>query len=139
MSPVGDAVEIRKNYHFTSPQQREKLWGIFLATKDVKALGLFMHAFQDSFSHADYGPRFGHAKDGHEPDWTFMDPEKAVAMGMASFDRLVAAGKTFEENGKPVSRAVVEKIIRNHIAEELRKHKIEKMWERINSEKPLSP
>jgi hypothetical protein len=52
------------------------------------ALGQFLHAQQDSYSHAGYGPTVGHAAAGHGPDKTYNDPAKAMKMAVDTYSRL---------------------------------------------------
>jgi RHS repeat-associated protein len=83
----------RRNHHFTSQSRRGELWASFESSKSPEALGVFLHAQQDSFSHAGYGTDIGHLLDGHAPDRTFNDPEKADQMAATTYVKLVAAAE----------------------------------------------
>jgi hypothetical protein len=93
MSPFGNAVTIRRNFHFTNPQRRSDLYMRFERSGDLADLGVFLHAFQDSFSHDGYGARFGHAIRlmPHGPDKTYNDVNKADRMARETYDVLVRA------------------------------------------------
>jgi RHS repeat-associated protein len=111
MSPIGEAVSIRQNFHFTSPERRQELYGRFESTGSPEHLGVFFHAQQDSYSHAGYGPRFGHLKDGHSPDKTYTDPAKADRMAANTFGILKQSASRIEGGGgyRPLSEKTVAK------------------------------
>ncbi len=50
----------RADFHFASESRRDQLWMSFESNLTPQALGVFLHAEQDSFSHAGYGPKAGH-------------------------------------------------------------------------------
>jgi hypothetical protein len=81
--------QARANYHFTTAQRRSDLWSIAATSGSLEALGTYFHAEQDSFSHADYGPTYGHLFAGHGPDKTYNDPEKADTMANDTYNRLI--------------------------------------------------
>ncbi len=64
-------------------QLREGWW-----TGDLMLFGAGMHVFQDSYSHAGYGPRLGHAGDGNDPDRPFLNVPKAFRMAWATYEHL---------------------------------------------------
>ncbi|MGH9968945.1 MAG: RHS repeat-associated core domain-containing protein [Pyrinomonadaceae bacterium] len=107
MSPYS-SIEARRNYHFTSEGQRQNLWnnfaesaaGVSSETTTLGSLGVFMHAQQDSYSHAGYGPVLGHALAGHAPDKTYNNPGKADTMALDSFNRLTTAATVLYNNKK---------------------------------------
>jgi RHS repeat-associated protein len=82
------STEVRAAYHFTTPERRAQMWGAFEKTGSLTALGQFFHAQQDSYSHAGYGPKVGHAAAGHKPDKTYNDPAKALRMAFDTYSRL---------------------------------------------------
>jgi hypothetical protein len=103
MRPWGDAVEIRRNFHFTDQARRDTLWQDFQRSGNLNDLGVFLHAQQDSFSHEGYGPRWGHAgaaDGGHAPDRTFNDIPRADRMAEDSFNRLVQARNFLAGQGR---------------------------------------
>ena len=83
------SVGARINFHFTTEARRAEMWGAFEASGEPKALGQFLHAEQDSYSHAGFGPRAGHASAGHAPDKTYNDPAKAYRMAQSTYRSLV--------------------------------------------------
>jgi RHS repeat-associated protein len=85
------SVKARGDFHFTSQERRDQLWGAFESSGSTGDLGAFLHAQQDSYSHEGYGPRIGHALAGHAPDKTYNDPAKANNMAKDTFGRLTAA------------------------------------------------
>lgn len=84
-SPVGEPARIRAAFHFTSEERRSELYGRFESSGSPEHLGIFLHAQQDSYSHAGYGPRAGHIIDWEEPDKTYNDPDKADRMAANTF------------------------------------------------------
>jgi RHS repeat-associated protein len=88
MTPWGKDVETRELYHFTTEERRGEMWQAFEQSGSHERLGEFFHAQQDSFSHAGYGARFGHLSDGHAPDKTYTDPDKADRMAGDTYSRM---------------------------------------------------
>ncbi|HUP62631.1 MAG TPA: RHS repeat-associated core domain-containing protein, partial [Thermoanaerobaculia bacterium] len=82
------STEVRAAYHFTTDERRGQMWSTFEKAGSLTALGQFFHAQQDSFSHAGYGAKVGHAAAGHEPDKTYNDPAKAMRMAFDTYSRL---------------------------------------------------
>jgi RHS repeat-associated protein len=113
-----------QQYHFTTIGRRDQMWLDFVniatarAAEDaLDALGVFLHTQQDSFSHAGFGPTFGHVPKGiadaalqamsddasplvgdpripealHAVDKTYMRPQIADQMARNTFSYLVAA------------------------------------------------
>jgi len=108
----GPGYRARRDFHFTTEKRRNELWHDFelrsfgsqpglgqfqSATRDQAfyALGTYLHAFQDSYSHAKFGPRIGHMLEGHGPDKTFKDALMANMMAKATYEALVKAMKAF--------------------------------------------
>jgi RHS repeat-associated protein len=89
--PWGKGMKRRELWHFTTQSRRNDLWDAFNFHGTLLDLGIFLHAQQDSFSHEGYGPRWGHAKDGHDPDLTFKRPGRANIMALDTFNRLKEA------------------------------------------------
>jgi RHS repeat-associated protein len=85
------SVRARRDFHFTSQERRDQLWGAFELSGSTRDLGAFLHAQEDSYSHAGYGPRIGHVLAGHAPDKTYNDPAKANNMAKDIFVRLTVA------------------------------------------------
>lgn len=56
----GAGVERRRLWHFTTPERRADLQRQYEASGELSDLGIFMHVWQDQYSHADMGPVFGH-------------------------------------------------------------------------------
>ena len=95
--PWGEAVERRTKYHFTTTERRDEMWALFGVDSSYDSLGQFMHAEQDSFSHAGYGPTRGQAdfaltlQNPHLPDITAVRPNVADAMARDSYVWLTRA------------------------------------------------
>jgi len=97
--------DARRDYHFTTRRRRAALWTQFVDSADRRDLngalgdlGTFLHAEQDSFSHEGYNPLFGHLFDGHAPDKTYNDWQKADRMAQDTFTRLLGAMESVELN-----------------------------------------
>jgi RHS repeat-associated protein len=101
-SPVGRAVQIRADFHFTSAERRQELWSNFTESRNAGDLGVFLHAQQDSYSHAGYGPRFGHLSAWTWPDHTYNDVNKANTMAFDTYNRLIAAREPLGQTGQVV-------------------------------------
>lgn len=58
-------------------------------------LGIFFHFFQDSYAHYDFAgnARRGHGSAGRSPDHTNVDPDKAMKMAKATWDKLNEFGR----------------------------------------------
>jgi hypothetical protein len=96
MSPFGKAVEVRADYHFTTPERRAEMLNDFKKSGTAADLGAYLHALQDSFSHAGFGPRFGHASQFKAPDKTYNDPKKANNMANATYDAIRNSGLAWQ-------------------------------------------
>ena len=79
----------RRDFHFTTENRRAEMWNDIAAEE---GLGVYLHAEQDSFSHAGFGPRFGHLSEGHAPDKTYNDALKADTMSLDTYKALREAG-----------------------------------------------
>jgi len=89
-------------WHFTSLSRREELFDRFETTGSPRELGIFLHAQQDSYSHAGFGPRTGHSLYGTSVDKTHNNPEKADRMANNTFSILVSAASRLM-GGNPFS------------------------------------
>jgi len=121
----------RVNYHFTTEKRRNELWGAIntdTASEDdlISAIGTYLHAQQDSFSHEGFIPILGQwpggldnfniltsnagsmYQEGAKYDQTTFDPEKAVRMARDTLGKLIqirnqlAAKSRFGPYRKPV-------------------------------------
>lgn len=101
--PYGRAVEVRAAYHFTTAERRDEMYQNFTASGDASAMGMYLHAFQDSFSHEGYGPRFGHISDWQAPDKTYNDVAKADRMAKATYNTILNSQKSFRVGGQIVT------------------------------------
>lgn len=102
-------VEARRKYHFTTEQRRQDMLSDFVDSaveryspieNGLDRLGVYLHAEQDSYSHAGYGPVLGHAIDGHGPDKTYCAPGKADNMARDTYNRLTGAATVLYNNQK---------------------------------------
>jgi len=87
----------RSDYHFVNKARLDQLRSDALKCtsrpinpREVKQIGLFLHAQEDVYSHKPYGPRLGHALAGHTPDKPWNNPAGFVAMVKAKFKELEA-------------------------------------------------
>jgi RHS repeat-associated protein len=110
----------RRDYHFTSPERRDQLWETYYNNVAFgnnagaySALGTFLHAEQDSYSHEGFGWFWGQAPSGNrrgflvtswnvfweevrKVDKTNFDPGKAERMAADTFSRLLRARNMME-------------------------------------------
>jgi len=107
-------VRARRDYHFTIGDQRDRLWGDFEhyvrngSNGDAySALGTYLHAYQDSYSHEGFNPVTGQVASGfrqglltswnvfwsevRKVDKTSFDLEKAERMAEGTFRTLFLA------------------------------------------------
>jgi hypothetical protein len=129
VGPLGTNYSNRECCHFTTPEQREKLWNDFESNASYYGnwqkteldphpeegmmiswyLPLYEHALQDSFSHDKYGPILGQAVDVRDPtaaDKTYNNPAKADRMALATFNSLVGARNTMGRNDGSMARPI---------------------------------
>ena len=97
-------IERRKKWHFTTPERRKELWDQFNTTGLTDDLGIYLHALQDSYSHAGYGPVFGQTWNLHPTTWeytddTFRDVAKADTMAEDTYNHLDSAAEIMESKG----------------------------------------
>ena len=98
-----------KNWHFVTPERLNELNNAWRSSGSLKDLGMYMHTFQDSFSHKGLGPKFGQVgtrldvkgnvqrdsvsqEEWHQVDDPSKRPELAFDMAKQSYDILVEAG-----------------------------------------------
>jgi hypothetical protein len=86
-----------KNYHFISREEATTRVMNAIASYALAALGTALHSYQDTYSHAGYIDN--HAKDGHNPDKTYLDPGKALTMAKGTFILLRKANAFFNGIG----------------------------------------
>jgi hypothetical protein len=70
----------RAAYHFVSISRLMDLEEAARTSCDLRQMGQFLHALEDSYSHKDYEPVLGHAASGHAPDKAYKNPERALVM-----------------------------------------------------------
>ena len=104
----GNNYQRLKDWHFVTPERLSQLNNVWRSSGSLKDLGMYMHTFQDSFSHKGLGPKLGqigtrvdengevqrdsrHKKDWHQVDDPSKRPELAVDMAKQSYDTLVEA------------------------------------------------
>jgi RHS repeat-associated protein len=98
-SPYRDA-RTRAMYHFTDPTRRDFMYDEFAGTGSPENLGVYLHAEQDSFSHAGFGPNLGQGWPpwtGTGPDKTYNDPAKADTMARDTFNLLVSSASRIDK------------------------------------------
>jgi RHS repeat-associated protein len=81
--------EARRDYHFVTPERLNQMLQAAYTTGDLSLLGQFLHAFQDTYSHAGYGPTIGHLLAGTAPDKTYNDVEKANRMADGTYQHML--------------------------------------------------
>jgi RHS repeat-associated protein len=103
--------QMRADYHFTSEARRATMWTQFERDRSVTALGEYMHAFQDAYSHQGFGAKYGHASAGKAPDKTTTDAVKADRMAKATYERLVSARTSVSATTQPIPYNRLEKLV----------------------------
>jgi RHS repeat-associated protein len=103
--------QMRADYHFTSEARRAAMWAQFERDGSVTALGEYMHALQDAYSHQGFGAKYGHASAGKAPDWTTTDPAKADRMAKAAYGQLLSARSLLPAMAQPVPYDKLEKLV----------------------------
>jgi RHS repeat-associated protein len=103
--------EARRDYHFTTPERRAAMWAAFESSGTTADLGLYLHVEQDSFSHAGYGPRTGHAIALTGPDKTYNDSRRADRMASDTYDRLSAASDRLGASGSRLAWAKIDALV----------------------------
>ncbi len=85
----------RRQYHFTSAKQREKLWQEFLISRDLAQLSVYLHALQDSYYHKGFGWIWGHLLAGHKPDqsWRQANFAKNKEVAQQTYQKLCEAAR----------------------------------------------
>ena len=73
-------VEARRLWHFPTPERVRYLIDKAYGSCKYDDLGKALHALQDSFSHAGFGPVMGHLLYGEAPDIIQNDPGKTQRM-----------------------------------------------------------
>jgi RHS repeat-associated protein len=80
--------ESRETYHFPSSDQLNSLCEKASNSLENKDIGQYLHALQDSFSHAGFGATIGHIYFGELPDLTYLDVKRADTMAKQTFYKL---------------------------------------------------
>ena len=104
-------VAARANYHFTTEERRNQLYAAFQKSGSTSDLGTYLHAKQDSYSHAGYGPRIGHLYAGVRPDMTHLNVPKADRMARDTFDILTAAKGKLGEKGAGIDYSQISDLV----------------------------
>lgn len=81
--------EARRDYHFVTQERLNQMLQSAYTTGDLSLFGQFLHAFQDTYSHAGYGPTIGHLFAGTAPDKTYNDVEKANRMAEGTYRHML--------------------------------------------------
>jgi hypothetical protein len=94
----------RRQYHFTSAKQREKLWRQFEKSHDVAQLSMYLHALQDSYYHQGFWWVWGHLLKGHKPDqsWLAHNFAKNKEVAHLTYLKLLEASPLLQQHGAAV-------------------------------------
>ena len=109
--PVRSSVADRADWQFPDAARLAEVEGTFAGRQSDTDLGTNLHVYQDSFSHAGFGPRAGHAGSLAEPDNTSKHVETAMAMAKGTYERLVANGG---QTGKPIPWSAIEPYVKRY-------------------------
>ena len=86
--PIMCGVQAREDWHFTDSLRRSDLWQNATQSGNLTALGQFLHAQQDAYSHRGYEAQWGHARHGTAPDIACKRPELAIKMAQDTYTYL---------------------------------------------------
>lgn len=86
--PIMCGVQARQDWHFTDNLRRSDLWNNAVQSGNLTALGQFLHAQQDAYSHRGYDAEWGHARHGTAPDIACRRPELAIKMAQDTYTYL---------------------------------------------------
>ena len=94
----------RRQYHFTSAKQREKLWSQFETSPEIPKLSMYLHALQDSVYHQGFGWVLGHLLKGHKPDqsWLAHNFAKNKEVTRLTYLKLLEAAPLLQQRGAVV-------------------------------------
>jgi len=117
LSPLQDNM---RDYHFPSEKRVAELRATAFANPtDFEAGGNYFHALGDSFFHSagkgdrdwnnyyggEGGGFWGHFWEGHNPDFTFSDPEKALKAAKELYGEMCEYAKAYSKaTGKPLGK-----------------------------------
>ena len=89
----------RRQYHFTSSNQREKLWSQFEASHNISQLSMCLHSLQDSIYHQGFSWIWGHLFKGHQPDqsWLPQNFAKNREVLLQTYSNLLAAAPLLKQ------------------------------------------
>lgn len=158
----GASIEVRRKYHFRTSGDAVKAGSeeaaeiVDGAIKSARPrllnkvemwelnylMGIGLHAYQDSWSHAGFGPRIGHAVQGSKPDWPYTDPQKAMRMAKAVYEKLKAYREKHFPDHKQVKafneiNVILEKLLETEGTEEQRSANWRRRIERDFKQKVL--
>lgn len=110
------------SYHFVSPRRlldmrHQALTGSVLNDQSFRAIGEFLHAWEDSYSHQESPDRrdfqqqyhdkhpvtrqdIGHGRHKHRPDWTWDRSKLTLQMAEATYNQLVALCAPYRDQCK---------------------------------------
>jgi hypothetical protein len=101
----------RAIYHFALGRQRAQIWDRYLATGNFEDLGMYLHMYQDQFSHSQHDA-LSHLLAGAEPDITAVHGEEAFQTASDTYEILRAEA---EKLGLPPERIVPFEILEGAI------------------------
>lgn len=81
---TSEGYHAREDFHFTTQATRSAYQDAALSTGSISIFGVFLHAFQDAYSHSGSGPETGHIKRWHAPDKPAGDRQKFMRMAERS-------------------------------------------------------
>jgi hypothetical protein len=119
-SPFTSGTEGRAAFHFTTEARRADLLQTASSSGAAADIGAFLHALQDSFSHAGFTPEKGHWTTA--PDITRNNPGKALMAAQSTFNALVS----FRGGAAPVGFSDIKNFVHLYLiakeGSEIRKH-----------------
>jgi len=103
------SVKRRRLYHFPNADRMAELRraaercprGGRLSARDFKAVGWYLHAFEDVYAHKSHGPWLGHLVTWHTQDRPWTKPGDFLAMFEAKYQALLALRQRCGRDPKP--------------------------------------
>ncbi|NMC00342.1 MAG: hypothetical protein GYA35_08705 [Thermoanaerobaculaceae bacterium] len=111
-------------YHFTTEERRDELWNQFEESGSLEDLGTYLHAEQDSFSHAGYNAGIGHLFDGKSPDNTAKASDRALIMAWKTFSVLSQTAKVKRIGVEKIAWEKIEKNVLRYVQAKSKKDKV---------------
>jgi RHS repeat-associated protein len=116
----------RGKWHFPDATRLAEVEGAFGRRQSNADLGTNLHVYQDSFSHAGFGAKTGHALSLEDPDNTSKHAATAMEMAKGSYEKLVANGG---QSGRAIPWSAIEPYVKRYVEAGSQKEKDRAFYE----------